>query len=246
MTSTGPALSQIEATYRRLRDELITCRIKPGQKLVINELTARYGASLGAVREALSRLTSEELVTSESQRGFRAAAVSLSDLMDLTRTRVQIESLCLQSALKNGDLEWETRIVATYHRLVRTSELEAGQEDVVSESWAAAHSAFHAALVAGCESPWLLRLQSILYVQSERYRRLSIPLRVADNELQISHKAAQDRDHKQLMEAALSRDEDQMLNLIEAHLNHTADIIMKHARSGGDFQFLGEDMRAVS
>ncbi|WP_417583379.1 GntR family transcriptional regulator [Pelagibacterium sp.] len=246
MSTNGPALSQIESTYLRLREEVIAGRIKPGQKLIISELTGRYGASLGAVREALSRLTSEELVTSETQRGFRVAAVSMDDLLDLTKTRIEIESLCLQSALKHGDLEWETNIVATYHRLVRTSELEAGKDDIVSESWAAAHSAFHAALVAGCESRWMLRLQAILYVQSERYRRLSIPLRAADNELQSSHKAAQDRDHKQLMEAALARDEAQLLLLIEAHLQHTADIIMKHARAGGNFEFLVQDRHAIT
>lgn len=232
MIQPSPAQSQTEATYLRLREELISCRIKPGQKLVINELTARYGVNLGAVREALSRLTSEELVTSESQRGFRAAGVSISDLLDLTRTRIHIETLCLESALVHGDLDWETRIVATYHRLSRTSELDKDAPDVVSEAWATAHSNFHAALVAGCESNWLLRLQAILYAQSERYRRLSIPLRMADTSLQTSHKAAQDRDHKMLMEAALARDIDKMKELMEAHLQHTADIVMRHAQTG--------------
>lgn len=232
MTQMPSGLSQTEATYLRLREELISCRIKPGQKLVINDICARYGANLGAVREALSRLTSEELVTSESQRGFRAAPVSIDDLLDLTSTRVKIETLCLQSALANGDLEWETNIVATYHRLARTSELE---EDgsVVSAAWAAAHSNFHTALVAGCDSRWLLRLRAILYAQSERYRRLSIPFRLADSSLHTSHKKAQDRDHKDLMDAALARDSRKMDELIAYHIQRTAEIILEFMQEIG-------------
>jgi len=226
--------SQTENAYLRLREDLLTCRIKPGQKLIIADITTRLDINLGAVREALSRLTSEGLVTSKSQKGFRAAPMSLADLLDLTDTRIKIENLCLESAILAGDLEWETRIVASYHRLARTSEFEKEGSDIVSEVWAAAHSDFHTALVAACRSDWLLKLRALLYAQSERYRRFSIPLRVSDQDFLEKHRTMRDKDHKILMEATLSRDVSDAKKTMSAHLQHTADLIKNFARSGGD------------
>ena len=56
-----------------MRADLLACRIPPGSRLKIQDLCDRFSVSLGAIREALSRLTSDGLVVSEPQRGFRAA-----------------------------------------------------------------------------------------------------------------------------------------------------------------------------
>lgn len=77
--------SLTERAYQRLRDDLLTCRLAPGDRLSIKELSAELGVSLGAVREALSRLTSEGFVTAQPQRGFRAAPITVEDLIDLVR-----------------------------------------------------------------------------------------------------------------------------------------------------------------
>src|SRR5438132_9546483 len=89
-----------QAAYEGLRADLLACRIPPGSRLKIQELCTRLSVSLGAIREALSRLTSEGLVVAEPQRGFRAAPISAEDLSDLTRTRIKIESLCLRRAIE--------------------------------------------------------------------------------------------------------------------------------------------------
>src|SRR6202040_4309014 len=99
--------SLTQGAYEALRGDLLACRILPGRKLKIQELCTRFSVSLGAIREALSRLTSEGLVVAEPQRGFRAAPISASDLVDLTMVRVEIDSLCLRRAIACGDVDWE-------------------------------------------------------------------------------------------------------------------------------------------
>src|SRR5580704_6681604 len=111
-----------QGAYEGLRADLLACRILPGKKLKIQELCTRFSVSLGAIREALSRLTSEGLVVAEPQRGFRAAPISPEDLSDLTRVRIEIEALCLRRAIAQGDVDWEARLVAAFHRLSRTPE----------------------------------------------------------------------------------------------------------------------------
>ena len=41
---------------------------------------------------------------------------------DLVAARISIEQLCLRRSIEKGDVEWETDMVAAYHRLRRMFE----------------------------------------------------------------------------------------------------------------------------
>src|SRR6266702_6405429 len=97
------SINLTQGAYEDLRADLLSCRIAPGSRLKVQELCDRLSVSLGAIREALSRLTSEGLVVAEPQRGFRAAPISAEDLLDLTKTRIQIDTICLKRAIACGD-----------------------------------------------------------------------------------------------------------------------------------------------
>jgi len=212
------AVNLTQGAYEQLRADLLACRILPGSRLKIQELCARLSVSLGAIREALSRLTSEGLVVAEPQRGFRAAPISQEDLQDLTRVRIEIEGLCLRRAIEVGDVDWESRLVAALHRLSRTPERAAADPARSSDEWAEAHAAFHVALADGCDSPWLLKLRSQLYDQSERYRRLSVPLTTEKRNIGAEHQG--------IVDAALARDADKAVALLSAHLGATTRILL--------------------
>ncbi|MGH6881992.1 GntR family transcriptional regulator [Hypericibacter sp.] len=207
-----------QGAYEQLRADLLACRILPGSRLKIQELCTRLSVSLGAIREALSRLTSEGLVLAEPQRGFRAAPISQEDLQDLTRVRIEIEGLCLRRAIEVGDVDWEARLVAAFHRLSRMPERAAADPARTSDEWAEAHAGFHMALADGCDSPWLLKLRSQLYDQSERYRRLSVPL--------TTEKRNIGEEHQGIVDAALARDADKAVALLSAHLSATTRILL--------------------
>ena len=64
--------------YATLRADMPACRVSPGEKLKISEICWMPEFSLGAVREALSRLTSEGLVAVEQNNGCRAAPITVS------------------------------------------------------------------------------------------------------------------------------------------------------------------------
>lgn len=219
IAAVGSSLTQ--DAYERLRADLLACRLRPGARLKINELCQALSVSLSAVREALARLTSEELVVAEPQRGFRAAPISAGELRDLTAVRAEIEGLCLERALAVGGVGWEAQLAAAFHRLSRTPEREPDDPDRMGEAWSAAHAAYHEALVAACDSPWLLRLRAILYAQSERYRRLSVPLAAVARNL--------GREHQDLMEAALSRDAGHARTLMAQHIEQTTRVLLQQS-----------------
>ena len=80
----------IEQAYARLRDDIVTGQLGPGERLRVEHLKTDYGVSAGTLREAITRLASDALVVTEGQRGFRVAPIALEDLEDITNLRVQI------------------------------------------------------------------------------------------------------------------------------------------------------------
>jgi GntR family transcriptional regulator, carbon starvation induced regulator len=212
------SVTQTDAAYAALLDEILTCRLAPGARITISEVALKFGFSPGAVREALSRLSAERMTVATAQKGYSVAEVSVEELKDLTRTRITIEQICLRSAIACGDVEWETAIVAAYHRLHRIPLAMPGEPSRVNQAWAAAHTTFHAALVAGCDSSWMLILRAMLYAQSERYRLLSHTLARESRDI--------DGEHKGILDACLAREPALACELIERHLTRTSDIVL--------------------
>lgn len=207
--------SLTERTYRTLRSDILSCKYPPGARLRIANLCGELDASLGAVREALSRLAAEGLVVSEAQKGFSVSVVSRKDLLDLTVARSSVEGICLTRAMLHGGVEWEAAIVAALHRLSRLERVSGDLAPRMSEDWAAAHAIFHAALVSACDSEWLLRIRAMLFEQSDRYRRLTAAL--------VKEERDVDAEHQAIADAALARDAQRATALLEDHFRRTAE-----------------------
>lgn len=205
--------------YTQIRADILSCTLMPGTKLNIAGLAADLDVSLGAVREALSMLQSEALVVSEPQRGYTVSPVSPKELADITEARIAIEGLCLRASIERGDLAWESRVVAAWHRLSRLSQTEAGRDQHLSDVWSSAHADFHAELVGACGNDWLLRMRAMLYEQSERYRRMSVsvPQQAGTRDVPAEHKA--------IFDAVMDRDIDRAVAALENHLRKTSTIV---------------------
>ena len=217
-TLTSPSAKSLTSlAVERLRGDILAGQLRPTERLRIQALSERYGIGATAIREALSRLVTDGLVDSEDQRGFCVTPVSREDLTDLTQTRVEVEGSALRLALKHGGIDWESNVLSAFHRLQRTPVPSSPE---LHEAWVAVHRQFHETLIAGCASPWTLRLCRLLYDQSERYRNLAEQYTSEKN-----RDAA--KEHRELMEAAMARDADRAVQLLSGHFWETTGIILK-------------------
>lgn len=204
------ARSLTESAYLRLRRDIIEGRHAPGVKLRVEHLRDLYQVSAGTLREALALLVSDSLVLNQAQRGFRVAPMSLDDLLDITRTRTLLECEALKDSIRLGDDQWEARVVSSYHMLSRAEERLANNVADAFSEWELRNQAFHEALVSASPSPWILRLRSLLYQQSRRYRWLSAVRTEVSNTVHEEHQA--------IFEAALRRDVECAEQLLRKHL----------------------------
>jgi DNA-binding GntR family transcriptional regulator len=213
------ARSLVEAAHGTIRHEILTGALSPETKLRFEMLRERYGFGASTLREALTRLVGEALVTSEEQKGFRVASVSVEDFADLTRTRVFIEKEALRESIQNGDDAWEGRVVAAYHRLSKIEAKLAAGPEAQQDDFEARNREFHQALISACPSRWLNHLYGILFQQSERYRRLSLVNRVVSRDVHAEHKA--------IFDATLARNVDLACQLVGEHIERTLAVMSK-------------------
>ncbi|MBU3825863.1 MAG: DNA-binding transcriptional regulator CsiR [Candidatus Oceanisphaera merdipullorum] len=188
------------SAYQQLKQDIIQSHFGPKEKLLMSTLKARYGLGVSPLREALSQLVSERLVTAESQRGFRVSSMSIAELKDIYDARAQLEGLIVELAMVRGDDLWESGIVAAHHALSKVNHIET-VEDQLSQ-WDQRHQAFHQAVVNGCLSPQLLVVRQTLMDQAARYRYLWLKQTV------FSQQALADKqqEHLVLFNALLARD----------------------------------------
>jgi DNA-binding GntR family transcriptional regulator len=219
MPAAGRFGSRTEDAHASLRAGILAGRYRPGGRMRILELATGLGVSHTVIREALSRLSADGLVIAEAQRGFSVAPVSAKELADLTDVRVSIERDALMRSIERGDIAWESRIVAGAHALTRTAERAPGDAARLSDDWSRQHDVYHAALVSACDSEVLLRIRAALFEQSERYRRLSVPL--AEGERNV------EGEHRELTDAVLARDRDRAARVLESHLRATTNVLLK-------------------
>ena len=205
------------AIFSQLRDDVVTCRIKPGEKLIVSAISARFDVSLAAVREALSRLVAAGLVVAEDQRGFRASPLSIADLMDLTNTRIEIECIALRRSIETGGEDWRKRVSIALDSLQSVPRMSAHEPGRHNPAWSAMHSRFHSALVSACGLKWLMNFRNTLYEQSERYRQMAVAIRPDARDV--------DAEHRLIAELALAGETDRALSEMAKHIERTATAI---------------------
>lgn len=210
----------IERTYGRLREDILNGVFQPGEKLLVEHVKQRYDVGAGTVREALSRLVSEAMVTAEGQRGFTVAPISADDLIDVTNVRVAIETDALRASVRQGDDFWRHRLRLAYEQL---SVLEQPLKDENVRRWEQANAAFHCALLSACGSPWTLRVVQQLTHHAERYRRYAIGLHTGRD----VH-----AEHQQIFEAAVTGQDARAALALESHIRATPELIVKAIRGG--------------
>ena len=192
----GPKESVGEATYRRIRNDILFGRLAPGEKLRLERMKDAYGASISTLRELLTRLTSEGIIVAEGLRGFQVAPISATDLREVADMRLLLECHGLKASLQNGELEWEGRVVAAHHKLSLLEKRMAEGDRSQTEMWKRYDREFHHALISACDSTALLETHASIYDKYLRYQMVAVIYRgdVAASE------------HRDLLQAALARD----------------------------------------
>ncbi|MFV0432805.1 MAG: GntR family transcriptional regulator [Leucobacter sp.] len=178
----------------RLREDIVQGRLSPGTRIRQEDVAARFGASRVPVREALSLLAHEGLVTTVANSGSWVSVLTLAECEEIYRMRERLEPLLLSySAPHLTDADFQllddlsTRIG------------EASRADRIDE-FLRLDREFHLASYARAQTLQLGDLISKLWNTTAPYRRAYVATwspglrRIADDEHNIMVSALRDGD----------------------------------------------------
>ncbi|MEM8631984.1 MAG: GntR family transcriptional regulator [Pseudomonadota bacterium] len=212
--------SATRRVYENLRGKILTGEVLPGAKLKVDTLKDMLDTGASPIREALSLLTSDQLVERLDQRGFRVAEVSAAQFREILKLRCALEDMALRESVRAAGQEWEEALVLAHHRMVRTPRVSVREFEEQ-------HKSFHMALLAACESPILLKFCDRLYDLNIRYRYLA-------GRSQGYEARDVSKEHADILAAALDRDVELASVCLIQHYRRTGQFLAERLE-GLDF-----------
>jgi len=197
--------SLVDLAATGLRDRILSGDLRPGEKIVEEDLCARLGISRGPLREALRLLTQQGLVEHLPRRGSRVVEWSSDDVLQLFELRSVLERHAVESALPLADPPTALEPVRAALSVMRAAKGGLERDD--------AHRTFHAAVVGLAANrqldfalePILLKLQVPMArnLREEARRRQSVREGIAR--------------HEELLQALESNDPDLVVKALHEH-----------------------------
>lgn len=197
-----------QTIYEKLKDDIILGDLLPGIKLKLNVLKDKYGVSVSILRETLSRLASEGFIEAKEQKGFYVSCVSKDDFQEIIDLRILIECHAIKIAIENRTDDWESLLVASYHKLrLMEKRIDGGELEKLNE-WKESDRAFHQTIVSGTKSKHLIDLYSLVYDKYLRYQMKVLTFR-GDSEVS---------EHKKLLDTIINGDIKSSQEILKKHI----------------------------
>lgn len=210
-------LTLVNQCYAALREDILNGVFEPGQKLKVVPLKEYFKVGQSPIREALSRLTADGLVTMENNKGFRVSILSEKDMYDTCSILTMVTNMALTRAIECATKESEASIVSELYKL---SLVEKSNELAPYTVWAECNYNFHMALIAGCGSPLLLDIYRIVYAKFDRYCRIAYSM--CKTRLKDNHE-----EHVALTNAVLNKEKALAHKLNERHIHGACKDVIK-------------------
>jgi DNA-binding GntR family transcriptional regulator len=194
MRETGElaGVSLVELAVSRLTREILGGGVEPGERLVEEQLTRRFGISRAPLREALRLLAQRGLVEHMPRRGVRVAILSDADIRELYAVRDVLEHHAVASIPPDADLAG----VAAAVKAMQEADARGDHFDV-----ATAHREFHVAVVALAGNRQLTLVYESVLVKIQLYMALNLR-----REAEVARPHDGVHRHERLFDAVSSRD----------------------------------------
>jgi GntR family transcriptional regulator of gluconate operon len=197
-----------------IREQILSGRFRPGERLVEAKIAQQLNVSRGPVREAFKMLGSEGFIEEEPRRGTFVASIDGSDVLEVYELRAAIESraaLLLARSAAKQKLEELRRVIGDLQKAA-----EAEDPRAVSR----ADLAFH-------ESVCRLSGNSRLYEVFDRYVPLIRALLPIDEHLFRAPREIVDQ-HLPMLAAIESKNADVAARLFAEHCEQARDLVMEY------------------
>ena len=198
--------SLVELSVRRLRQDILSGVLPPGERLIEEQLTQRFGISRAPLREALRELAQQGLVEHSPRRGMRVAELSEADVDELFGLRDLLERYAMELALPLAGGRSLAGLTSAWEAMAAT----ARTGDAFGEN--EAHRRFHIEVVALAGQRQLLMSFEPVILKLQLYM-------AANLRREAEHRAPSEgvERHRRLLDAITSGDLPMVLAALATH-----------------------------
>ena len=96
------SVSLLDIVYRQLKSDILKGKYKPGDRLVLGQLSKELGISHTPINLSLNRLVSEGYVEFMPRRGMRVKKVTIDDIRGIFEVRKMFEMNCAKGMVEKA------------------------------------------------------------------------------------------------------------------------------------------------
>jgi DNA-binding GntR family transcriptional regulator len=195
--------------YRRLKDMILAKELKPGEKLIQEQIASMFGISRMPLHQAFQMLENEMLVEKIPRRGFFVTVVDKQRLIDAFEVREVLEGVAARHV---------TAIISPEELAFLKSLFEpfVGQEEIDIKAYSKADQIFHDSILKLSNNQILRKLEVISNTTLQTYRGGL-----------IRQPAETLPEHLAIIEAMEKRDAKLAERLIKKHSRKTCKLLKK-------------------
>ncbi|WP_233830201.1 GntR family transcriptional regulator [Paraburkholderia sp. ZP32-5] len=203
----------VELVTTAVRQRILSGELAPGEVLRQEALAEELGVSRVPVREAITRLTAEGLLTSVPHKGAYVAELSIDEVEETFDIRLRLEPWIFSEAIPR----------ITEAEIGKAERLVNDMDNADSGVWGQLNWRLHETLYLPSKRDITLQMLRVLHDRSDRYFRfqaVQVPIREQSHD-----------EHMALVDACRKRDAKLGAKLLEQHVKTAAQQIMSVVRA---------------
>jgi DNA-binding GntR family transcriptional regulator len=216
--------SASDEAYGKIVDLILTRELRPGERTSVNLLADRLGLGKTPIKEAITRLQTEGVLTVVGRSGTTVKNINAEEARQLFALRRVLEEFAADEVVKNITQSDISSLQRLLKELKATSH---DQSDIIrsSANFVRANVAFHSIIVSAAANPFLSRLYSQLQIQAQIV--IYLVHRGYDP------KAARRRqvEHEEIVAALEERNARQLKRALRTHAETSENVILQSLES---------------
>ncbi|RJR17159.1 MAG: GntR family transcriptional regulator [Desulfobacteraceae bacterium] len=209
----GPRLGLKYVISRKLRDEIISGKLLPGERITETWLTEKFKCSRGPIREALNQLESEGFLRLQPNQGALVTKISSKDVEDFYALLELLESKAVEWATPRLQPEDIKNLKGINEEIRKVS--QNGMKCI--EEWIPLNLSFHRLFRERCGNDKLNELIEEIRMRITRYRYAS---------LVVSSFGEYIQDHDKIIQLVEKQDASGAAKAMEEHILRAKGILM--------------------
>ena len=203
-----------EVVYKKLETAILSGHIRPGERIITEEVAQRLGVSKIPVREALRGLEAGGLISTKPNCGSTVTELSKENLEEILAIRINLECIAARKATQSRDADLLDRL-NIYHQQFATA-----RASNIADRLLQSNKKFHHTLYQAADMPILLNIIEQLWYRVSPYYYILFRQTAKPNPV------IGIRYHQKIINAVKNYDADGVAKWIEADLTDSTRFVL--------------------